>query len=493
MDNSFWLHHCKRAEQSAKKTGQILKIFTATHSLTPIMEQIISLLSILSEDQIAELKTRYGKSNVAAEKLIVLLLNGVRDEKELFGHLKVSVTTFNKTQTLAKDLVADLYKQKITSPLASVQIIQALIMKGELKTAQKFFTALEKENEQSQNWQMLDFLYHEGFRLAQMNGDIKFLEQVISKRSKYALQYAHYVKLYGEVMIEMVRGEKFEERKTDINTYLKSAQALNARAYAGGHHALIHNTLLILFHIYSRYFNEPEKTWQVVQKIMANHKRYETVMNRITDAIIRLNVINFLCVYDTFGSPEKYLAETWKRIDRGGVLARANLINALLGYYLSIGDVVNAKKYLKELENVQDKTHFAPYKSVVRAILCFKEGNYDGFKFYLNLFYEDPNHINLPDSEVIVRILELIVLKNEMSEEGGVKQMSDEQYYQSKADALRVYFNRNLNKVRYAEEFDILTYLTTPSAKNKAKVQQLHNSKYRNSKMLAKYVLETTM
>lgn len=457
------------------------------------MEQILSLLNILSTEQKTELKKRYNKSTVAAEKLIVFLLSGTTDEREISAKLKVSIATFSKVQTQAKDLVAGFYRLKTTSPLASVQLVQALIMKGELKTAQKFFTALEKENEQKQNWQMLDFLYHEGFRLAQMNGDIKFLEQVTRKRAKYALQYADYVKLYGEVMIEMVRGEKFEERKADVNTYLKSAQALNARAYAGGHHALIHNTLLILFHIYSRYFNEPQKTWAIVQQIMANHQKYELVMNRITDAIIRLNVINFLCVYDTYGSPEKFLIETWKRIDRGGVLAKANLINAMLGYYLSIGDISNAKKYLAELEKVQDKTHFASFKSIVQAILCFIEGNYTGFTLYLNLFYNDPNHINLPDSEVIVRILELLVLKKEMSKDSSTKQMNDEQYYQSKAEALRVYFNRNLNKVRYAEEFDILTYLTTPSAKNKAKVQQLHHSKYRNSKMLAKYVLETVM
>ena len=67
--------------------------------------------------------------------------------------------------------------------------------------------------------------------------------------------------------------------------------------------------------------------------------------------------------------------------------------------------------------------------------------------------------------------------------------MTDEQHYQSKADALRVYFNRNLNKLRYAEKYDLLSYLITPSAKNRHRVQALLQSKYRNSRMLAKYVL----
>lgn len=453
------------------------------------MEQIWSLFSILTEEQKSELKTLARKGNNAAEKLIYYLLNEERNEKELCKKLKLSPATFSKVQTQAKDFAADFVKAKLKSPLADVQLIQQLILKGEIKTAQKFFTALEKDCVQKQNWQMLDFLCHEGFRLAQMTGDLKFLEEVSTKRSNYIQQYADYVKLYGEVMIEMVRSEKFEERKEDLAAYLKKANDLNKRAYEGGHHALIHNTLLILYHQYSRYYNKPDDTWKVVQKIIANHKQYEKVMNRVTDAIVRINVINFLCIYETYGSPEPHITEAWKRVDAGGVLAKTNLIYALLGYYLCEGNTKAVRKYLGELEKIQDKTHFASFQSVVQAILCFMEKNYTGFKLQIDLFYNDPNHVNLPDSEVIVRILELLVIKQEMRLDKGMKQMMDEKYYQSKADALRVYFNRNLNKVRYTEEYDLLSFLITPSQKNREKIEALHKSKYRNSRMLAKYVL----
>jgi hypothetical protein len=453
------------------------------------MEQIWSLFNLLSQEQKNELKALARKGNNAAEKLIYYLLNDERNEKELCKKLKLSPATFGKVQTQAKDFVTTFFKTKLKSPIGDVQVIQQLILKGEIKTAQKFFTALEKDCTQKQNWQMLDFLYHEGFRLAQMTGDLKFLEDVTDKRSNYIQQYADYVKLYGEVMIEMVRSEKFEERKEDLAAYLKKVNELNKRAYNGGHHALIHNTLLILYHQYSRYYNQPDDTWAVVKKIIANHEQYEKVMNPVTDAIVRINVINFLCIYETYGSPEPLVAEAWKRIDVGGVLAKTNLIYALLGYYLCEENTKAIRKYLAELEKIQDKTHFASFQSVVQAILCFMEKNYTGFKLQVDLFYNDPNHINLPDSEVIVRVLELLVIKNEIREDGGMRQMVDEKHYQSKADALRVYFNRNLNKVRYAEEYDLLSFLITPSKKNREKVEDLNQSKYRNSRMLAKYVL----
>lgn len=454
------------------------------------MEQIWSLFNLLNQEQKNELKTLARKSNNAAEKLIFCLLNEEQNEKELCKKLKLSEATFNKVQTQAKDFLVTFLKTKMKSPMAEVQLIQQLILKGEIKTAQKLFTAQEKDCIQKQNWQMLDFLYHEGFRLAQMTGDLKFLETVAIKRSNSIYKYADYVKLYGEVMFEMVRSEKFEERKEDVVAYLEKAKELNKRAYEGGHHALIHNTLLILYHQYSRYYNEPDITWGVVQKIIENHELYEKVMNPITDAIVRINVINFLCIYDSYGSPEPLIPEAWKRINVGGVLAKTNLIYALLGYYLCEENTPAVRKYLGELEKLQDKTHFSSFQSVVQAILCFIEKNYTGFKLQIDLFYNDPNHINLPDSEVMVRILELLVLKQEIRMDNGMKQMMDEKHYQSKTDALRVYFNRNLNKTRYSEEYDILSFLSTPSKKNREKVEVLHQSKYRNSKLLAKYVLE---
>jgi len=456
------------------------------------MEHLLSLLNVLKPEQTKELDIILRKSEAAASQLICLLIEGEILEENIRVKLKVNPATFPKVQTQAKKILTDFISRHLRNPLSDVQLVQALILKGELKTAKKFFSYLEKEFERSQDWQKLDFLYHEGFRLTQMTGDVKLLQKIAQRRSRYAKQYADYVSLYGEVMIEMVRSEKFEERKSEVTAYLKRAEQLNKRAYAGGHHALIHNSLLIIYHVYSRYYNQPDKTHQIVKKIMANHKKHESIMNRVTDAIIRINVINFLCIHETYGSPEPYLEEAWNRVDRAGILARTNLIYALLGYYLCKEDTVNVNKYLSELDKIQDNTHFASFRSVVLTVLAFIRKDYNAFTKHLNEFYTDPNHINLPDSEVIVRILELLVIKRETTKDRGIKQFADEQHYKSKADALRIYFQRNLNKVRYAEEYNILSYLITPSAKNEAKVQALFKSKYRNSRMLAKYVLAST-
>jgi hypothetical protein len=442
------------------------------------MEQIWSLLSLLTESEKSGLKA-LTKGGAANERLVYYMLCGENDESELLRKLKITKGSFAKTQTQAKDYLIDHLKAKAKTPYDEVQVLQSLIMKGQIPTATKLYRSLEKKYEEKQNWQLLDILYIEGFRIGQMTGDMKLTESVAAKRRYYADKHAAYVALYGDVMIEMFRAEKFGERKEERSAYLKKVKKLLERSQSVGHHVLIHNTLLILYHQYSRFYNKPDDTWAIVQQILATRQKFKLAMNEITDATTRLNVINFLCIHAGYGEPTQYVSEAMKHIDAGGFIAKINLTYALLGYHLSEGDMSMVSKYLNELELIQDKTYFAPFKSVVSAIQCFMQRNYAGFHLHLQLFYADPNHIHLPDSEVIVRILELLVLHDE-----GEKQL-----YRSRTAALRTFFNRNLNVERYADEYDMLLYLTTPSPKNKEAITLMKGSKYRNSRMLSKYIL----
>ncbi|MDB5282023.1 MAG: hypothetical protein JWO06_1098 [Bacteroidota bacterium] len=444
------------------------------------MEQIWSLFKLLSEEQKDVLKSTCRGSSRSHEKFIYYLLLGETDEEVLVKKLKVSAASFNKIQSQCKDFLSGYIQKGLQTPLDEIQLVHELLLKGEIKTATKIYTALEKEYEEKQKWQLLDVLYLEGFRLGQITGNLKFIEDAAKKRNFYIDKHAQLSKLYGEVMVEMVRSEKFEDRKEDPKAYFRKIQEMNKRAYAIGHNTLIHNTLSILYNHHARFFNEPDKTWEIVQQVEANRQKFVSAFSPVTDAISRIILINFLCVYDGYGEPEAYLKETLKKIDAGGAMARANLIYALLGYYLSEGKTEMVLKHLDELEGIQDKTYFASFKSIVLAIQSFIDGNYTAFNFHYNLFYSDPNHIHLPDSEIIVRILELVILHIE----------KQDWLYKSKADAMRTYFNRNLNKTRYSEEYDILTYLITPSKKNREKLEKLKQSKYRSSKMLVSYVLK---
>lgn len=445
----------------------------------PRMDQIRSLLTLFSEADRNALKTA-TRDGTASQRLIYLLLCGEDGEDELLGALKINRGSFAKTQTQAKDYLIDRLQAAARTPYDGVQVVQSLVMSGQLATASKLYRSLERDFERKQKWQLLDILYIEGFRIGQMTGDIKFAASVADKRRYYADKHAAYVHLYGEVMVEMFRAEKFGERREDREAYVGKVRLLLERAHMIGHHVLIHNALLILYHQYSRFYNNPDDTWAIVQQISETRRKYRLAMNEITDATTRLNVINFLCIHAGYGEPTSYLTETMRHIDAGGVIARANLIYALLGYYLSEGDMPMVSRYLGELELTQDKTYFAPFRSVVLAIQCFMVHDLAGFERHLQLFYADPNHIHLPDSEVVVRILELLVLHSQ----------GERQLYRSKTAALRTYFNRNLNADRYADEYNMLLYLTTPSSKNRRVVEEMRASRYRNSRMLSKYILE---
>jgi predicted RNA-binding protein with EMAP domain len=445
------------------------------------MEQIWSLFTLLSEEQKSDLKSRCRKKNNAIEKLLLYLLDDEKDEKELIKKLKVTIASFSKIQTQAKDYLIAFIKQSLQNPYDDIQIVQLLLMKGEIKTATKLYNSLEKEYESKEKYQILDILYNEGFRIGQLKGDVKFLEEVTQKRSVSIAKYAAYVQLNGEIMIEMVRAEKFEERKEDIDSHLSKIKELHKRALANTNPILIHNTLLLLFHHYSRYFNEPDKTWDVVKKMDQNRIQNKDRFSAGTDSIVSLNMVHFLSFHEGYGSPEPLYTAILTRIEAGGRLAKINLYYVILAYYLSQLNIKMVIKYLDELERIEDRTHFAPFKNVVSAILAFIEKDYKTFHAELQLFYTNPDHISLPDSEVTVRILELLVLHKE----------NEEWHYKSKIDALRMYMARNLNKTRYAEEFDILAYLTTASAKNRAKIELQKQSKYRNSRVLAAHVLDT--
>jgi uncharacterized protein YacL (UPF0231 family) len=476
--------YAKLSNRTLKKLNRFSVFLPPQKSkMAPLLNELID---VLSPAQKSDLKQRLkGKPGASGQLVLQVLGSSTADNPQL----TIKSNSAAKIQTQAKDIITKFYKETAKSPIATVQLVRSLIMTGRLKTAQKLYVGYEKQYLQAQNWQMLDFLYHEGFRLGQATGDIKFLEQVVKKRTACAARHAAYVELYGLVMIEMVRTEKFEERQHNINECLTTAQNLYKRAVNGNYPALIHNTLLIIYHIYSRYYNQPKKTYSTVIKMRDNHKKFMDFMDSTTEAVVKLNIINFLCIYNSFGSPEPLIKNIFKKIDAGGVLAKTNLLHAMLGYYLNTEDKKNTLKYLRLLETIEDKSHFTCFTSAVGAIQSFTNGQYGAFNTHLGAFYSNPNHINQPDSVVTLRLLELLVLQKEIRRDGGIKQHTDTFYFKNKIDALRVYFNRNLNKVRYAGEYSLLTFLNTPSHKNRLAVTKLLRSPYRNCRMLAKYVL----
>lgn len=447
------------------------------------MELIYSLLKLLNEKQLKELAELCGQNERAEYKLLLLYIIGEKIEaKTTAKKLKLTPASFNKTQTLAKDALVNFVKIDMQSFTDKIVIVQRLLMIGENKSAQKLYTALEKEYELKQAWNMLEQLYIEGFRIAQISGDIALIEDVAERRSKNIERLMRNVQCYGKVMVEMLSVERFEERKEDPHKYLQRAEQLYHEAMLTGHHVVIHNALNTLYMIYARYFNEPEKTWQIIQKITENREQYKEAMNTMTAAVSKISKANFLSIHTGFDDPEKNFADCEATIEVGGVLAKVNFYYALLGYYLCEEKIPQVNKYLGLLEQLEDTTKFKQYKAIVLAVKSFIDEDFAAFHKYYQEFYADPTHIDFPDMEFVLRILELVLLYKE----------KETLVFDSRLQALRVYMNRNLNKTRYAEEYQIVNCLASHDPKKSLKPLEELNQKsyYRNIRLLSKLILK---
>ena len=423
------------------------------------------------------------KTERAEYKLLLLYIAGGEIvPKDTAKKLKLTEATFHKTQTASKDTLLNFVKQYVESPIDKIVVVQKLLMLGENKSAIKLYTALEKEYESKQAWNMLESLYIEGFRIAQITGDINYMEETANKRSKNIERLMLNVQSYGKVMIEMLSVERFEERKEDTTKYLKRVEKLYQESLAIGHHVVIHNALNTLYMIYARYFNEPQKTWAVIQKITQNREQHKDAMNALTAAVTKVSNLNFLTIHCGFENPEDHIVDCLATIEIGGVLAKVNIYYALLGYYLTEEKPAQVKKYLRLLEEIDDTTKFKQYKAIVMAVKCFIEDDMKGFDKWYRDFYADPTHIDFPDMECMLRILELVNLKRE----------KEQLVFDSRLQALRVYMNRNLNKTRYAEEYILVNCLAgSDIAKSRKTLQELYQKTYyRNIKFLSKILLK---
>lgn len=446
------------------------------------MELLYALLNLLSADERKELLQACKGSAKAELRLIHhLLRHADEDAKTATKTLKLSATTFNKSQSLAKAFLLQFVRRSIQTPYDDVSILQRLSLQGEMDVALNFYRELERSYETKQLWSLLDALYIEGFRIAQISDKSGLIEQVAASRSANVERLKRYVNCYGRIMVEMLAVERFEERKELPANQLAKLDNIYKEAVEIGHHVLIHNALNILYNANARYSNDPQKTWGIVQKITANREKYKAIMNPLTFSTTKITLVNFLSTHHGFGNPEDYVRDFEATMADGGILARVTFYYCLIGYYLSNKEIGKVEHYLKLLESVEDTSKFKQYRSIVLAIKAFIEGNMKAFNTHFKAFYEHPTHIDFPDMEGVLRMMELIV----------IRRAKDEFLFESRLQALRVYMSRNLNKKRYAEDYELLNYIANPeSAKNRGVLKKLEGSYYRNIRLLVNVLEE---
>lgn len=421
------------------------------------MELLKSLLHLFDSEGLQELRRMCAADKSLHHKLITYLIDHPSaGDEEVIAALRTSRNTYHKTGSIAKDIIWEKYKEKVSNPFDDVFALQHLLLKGELDMASRIFASLEKEMEEKQAWQLLDTLYIEGFRLCQITGDLKKMETLVTRRKSNAARLARYIEVFSDTMPEMIRLEGFKSRKSDVSKQMLVLKQLYQRSVETGHHVLIHNTLHLQYLFHVRYTDKPAAVHRIVQDMLANASKHRKAMNVLTQVAVQTNHVNFLTMFADYGEPAQPVKKLQKNIHAAGKWMVANLGYAMLEYSLYAGKQDELRYWLRELEKVEDNSKFAQYRYIIQAIKSFTEKNYNGFRKNFNKFYSDPSHLDFPDMEVTLRLLEIILLARE----------KELKLAEPRISSLRVYMDRNLNAERYAQERQLLIALGRLVLKN---------------------------
>ena len=446
------------------------------------MELLNSLLSMAGEEGITAIKKACSSDNALHSRLIMhIIAHPEAGVDERIKALRTTRNTYNKTSSIAKDIVWEKLKAQVATPFDDIYLLQQLLLRGELDAGERIYASLEKDLEQRQAWQLLDALYIEGFRLMQIKGDAKKVEIIARKRTANAKRLAAYIALYSDVIVEMVKLEGYKTRRPEDDEYVPLLVSLYDRAKEVGHHVLVHNTLHLLYLYYMRYTGDHAKVWQVVQDMKKNAERHRNAMNVLTRVAVECTYINFLTICVGYDEPDNYAKKLLREIDDAGKWMRANLCYAMLEYNVYEGRAKETEQWLKELEAAEDNSKFAQYRYVILAIRNFAAHDFASFRKNFNSFYDNPSHLDFPDVEVTLRLLEIGMLLFE----------KENKLAEPKLSSLRMYITRNLDEERYAQEKKLLAALSRFALNNDKKTlaktcDELQSSVYRSIRFLVR-------
>lgn len=370
------------------------------------MEPFSSLIELIGDKKLPELKKIYAKQDSLHAKIITELIEspGITSQK-IIQKFKVTEGTFVKTLTIVKDHLWDFHAKYIRTSYDDIFVLREMMMSGKIDHALKYYTSLRKEFEYKQQWDKLDCLYIEGLRYAQITGNDSLAGTVSKEKINNSKRLQSYTELFSELVPEMIRLEGLKIKVENLSIYQNKIEQLYNRAVELNHHLLIHNALHIKYLYYVRYTDDVESAFETVKKIKDNAERNKKLMAKITYAISLNNFLNFQCIYRHFGSPEEMMKVVEKNIHHGGQIARVNFYYSVLEYFLFEKKLSEVSIWMSKLRNTEDHTKFSQYWYIVSAILSFIKMDHQEFQKNMHLFYGHPSHRFFSDIEINLRLI----------------------------------------------------------------------------------------
>lgn len=380
-------------------------------------------------------------------RLLAELLSGPEagSVKHMQARLKVSKATFAKLGTQAKDLLIELVSRCQQTDFDGIAFIRQLLFRGKTELALKLLSDAEKQYEEKQQWQHLELLYIEAYRYCQITGNQKLLESYIGRRSRNAQRLNRYIELSGLIIRELVRLEGFKLKPT-VRDYFSQLRKLEKQVVQLGHYTLIANVYTLQYLYLMRFTTGKAAVATVVSHIEKLYKQKSRYVQDNTRLIAINSHLNFLSQYITRQNPNAAARRILPDMEKMGSFVVSNLCYAMCEYNLHMFNFKALDEWLQRLEQYKDEGKFRLFVHAVNAARHFARNQFGLFKKDLDLFFADAGNHNFPDTEVQLRLLELILLK----------QQGDAELLGYKAEALRQFMTRHVSKERYYYEWLIL-------------------------------------
>ncbi len=461
-------------------TVQFFVIFTRLIT----MQLIIDIIQSLSNTELADLKKEVAVKNSLPYQILqeYVHTNGKALEKEIITKFNTSKTTFNKSCTQSKEILIDLLAKQIRTDFDIIILVRRFLYTGLYSTAEKLITDLEKEYEQKQQWQLLELLYIESYRLCHITGNAKKLESFSVKRNSNSVRLQSYITLSGSILRELICLEGFK-LKPSVNNYFSTLVQLGKQTEKLNHYTLNLNSLT-LQNLYLSRFTNQTKELAIVNQQIENLYKHKSQYLQFNTKLIAINThINYLSQLVTPTNPNILAKKTLVELNTLGVFVASNLCYALCEYNLYTMQFKDLNFWLSKLENYKDESKFTLFYNCIKAIKHFVNDQWQEFKKEVAVFYSKSDNQNFPDMEVVLRLLELLLIKKQ----------KDLELLEYKAEALRLFMTRNLSKERYTYEWAILNYFKKKNAKSQDVfdlINVIDKSAYYNILFLKQLILQ---
>lgn len=332
---------------------------------------------------------------------------------EIERRLKISPSSCAKNISLAKQEIYALIKHENKTSYDDIFLVQQLILRGLYTQAAPLMEKLEIRYREKQWYALLDALYHEAFRMAYHNGNIRALEKINQKAKENLACYLQYSALDNQLLLDMAKCEKLDVSPKQVAPYLIHLEKLYSDCKKAAHYVLEFNALHCLYEIHTNYTNDFLKVTDILQKIKEVIECNKEKTNEATYSTMLTHIAFPYCVYELEESPEvyfDYLSHYFGSNQNYFILSEVLLNYAV--YYFTLKNNSKLKEIGDLLEkNASDKSN--NYKGrFVTCLLSFAQKDDKDFHRHKNEFYAAESNRNTKHCDIMLRYLEIILLLN---------------------------------------------------------------------------------